>query len=145
MRSQHRVKVRWLAGIAVVLGLFAMHGLTATTASAAAHCGALPSHAATGHHEASAAASHDHATHDVAPLGLAKQSVTTMGVDLSGLEAGHAGVLCVAILIAGLILAALMRAERNPVRVGIRSRDAVRPSRGVRAPPDRAELSVWRN
>ena len=130
VREHPRPLTRWLAGLAVVVGLFAMHGLTATTASAAAHCGGMPAHAS---------AAHDAHMPDV------PGQLTTMGVSTAGLEAGHAGALCVAILLMGVVLTLLARSGRRPQPLRIDSRHGVRPSRGVRAPPDRADLSVWRN
>ena len=116
--------------MAVVIGLFAMHGLTATTASAAAHCGGIPTHSSAEHH--------------AEELG-APGPLVTMGVDAAGLDAGHAGALCVAILLMGVVLALMARNGRRPAPLRIDRRDGPRPSRGVRAPPDRADLSVWRN
>lgn len=130
MRENRRPLTRWLAGMAVVIGLFAMHGLTATTASAAAHCGGIPTHSSAEHH--------------AEELG-APGPLVTMGVDAAGLDAGHAGALCVAILLMGVVLALMARNGRRPAPLRIDSRHGARPSRGVRAPPDRADLSVWRN
>lgn len=133
MRENRRPLSRWLAGLAVVVGLFAMHGLTATTASAAVHCGGMPTHA--------------HAQGEPAELTelAGPATLTTMGVSTTGLDGGHAGALCVATLLAGLVIAALIRRERRPAPMQVRGADTSRPSRGVRAPPDRADLSVWRN
>lgn len=79
---------RWLLALLIVSGLFAMHGITATTASAATPCGV--------------AAPHDH--HAAAPAADRQPSLAA-----AGLAGGHEGALCLAVLVGGLLLGLLAR------------------------------------
>lgn len=137
MRTDRRLLTRWVLAVAAVLGLLAMHGLTASTASAAADCGDMPvaSHAVAHHLHAG-----DPAMQHAAPIGVA-----TMGVDLAGSDSAHTGMLCAAILLMAIVLGLMIRNTRREQPIRVRERNAGRPTRSVRAPPDHDDLSVWRN
>jgi hypothetical protein len=106
---------RWLLGLLVVGGLFAMHGITASAASAAAPCGVT--------------APHDHQAASGAP---GERGPTLASPDVAG---GHEGALCLAVLVGGLVLGLLTRRRNDDV-------DALRgqasfwaPSASGRSPP----------
>lgn len=108
---------RWLLALVVATGLLAMHGITASTASAAAPCGAAVPH----EHEAVPASG---------DLPTAQQAS-----DVESL-AGHAGALCLAILVGGLVVGALVR--RSPIRTLSDAGALASPPLAAtgRAPPD---------
>jgi hypothetical protein len=133
-----RHHLRWLLMAAAVIGLFAMHGLSATTASAMSDCGEVPhTHAASAHVMATMA--------DTAAA-QAPIAVTSMGLSTLG-DASNAGMSCLAILLIGFL--AFLVARRTgiwvtPAQAGLQRSDS---RSGGRAPPgpEQAELSVWRN
>lgn len=108
---------RWLLALVVATGLLAMHGITASAASAAAPCGAAVPH-----------------EHRAAP---ASGDLTTasQASDVESL-AGHAGAFCLAILVGGLVVGALVRC--TPLRALFDTRAHAGPPLAVagRAPPD---------
>lgn len=108
---------RWLLALVLATGLLAMHGITASTASAAAPCGAAVPHE---HHPVPA--SSDLPTvqqaSDVAPL------------------SGHAGALCLAILVAGLVVGLLVRRTQRGRRAHASGPTAPARAMTSRPPPD---------
>lgn len=79
---------RWLLALLIVSGLFAMHGITAATASASVPCGV--------------AAPHDHQA--AAPAADPQPTLAA-----AGLAGGHEGAVCLAVLVGGLLLGLLAR------------------------------------
>lgn len=149
---------RVLLALGALLGLLAMHGITASTASAAAPCGQAPTHAPASHsamaHGGMAHGGMAHGgMHDDAPPSAAALAATPVvqGVQVASLlgtdpEPGHAGMLCLAIL--GMALLLVLRGTRWPGS-GPQFDDgpAGRPgTRTSRAPPDDAQavLCRWR-
>jgi hypothetical protein len=132
-------------------GLLAMHGITATTASAAVSCGQAPTPAVgdSGAHATSHASQHDHgpATRGSAPVD-GPAIATVQGASLSGVLPGtdHAGMLCLAVLAVALLLG-LRRTgwTRQPALSTLGSRPVL-VARSPRAPPDDAQsvLCRWR-
>ena len=134
-------------------GLLAMHGITATTASAAAACGLAPIHAVgqVGGQSSAHDRAHDHG-HVPGPAaadpahGPAITTVQDAAVSGSPPTVDHAGMLCLAIL--AMVLLVGLRGTRRlspiaPAVVG--SRLALR-TRSPRAPPDdrQSVLCRWR-
>ena len=90
--SGYRVRVtipRWLLVLLIASGLFAMHGITASTASAAAPCGVV-------------------APHDQHGAASPAQSTGTVLVAPEQ-HGGHEGALCLAVLVGGLVVGLLRR------------------------------------
>ena len=110
---------RWLLALVVATGLLAMHGITASTASAAAPCGAAVPHE---HHAVPASGDLPTAQQasDVAPL------------------AGHAGALCLAILVGGLVVGLLVRRTVRGRCARAGGSTAPGPALASRPPPDTA-------
>ena len=107
---------RWLLALVVATGLLAMHGITTSTASAAAPCGTAVAHE---HH--SLPASGD--------LPMAQQAT-----DADPL-AGHTGALCLAILVGGLIVGLLLLRGTPRWHARMRGSAAAGVRRTSRPPP----------
>ena len=108
---------RWLLALVVATGLLAMHGITASTASAAAPCGAAVPH-------------EHHAVPASGDLPTASQASDV------GSLAHHAGALCLAILVGGLVVGALVRCTPLRVLSDARAHAGTPVAVAGRAPPD---------
>jgi hypothetical protein len=133
-----------MGSVIAFFGLFFMHGATASAAEV--HCAAL-SPILLGH-EVSAAHSN---TGEIGPASSdATESpalaMASTGV-ADGLHSEHAGGLCVAILLTGL-MAFLISRVRAQFRVSVAGiHESAMPVNGARPPPgpQRTMLSIWRN
>jgi hypothetical protein len=106
---------RWLLVLLVVSGLFVMHGITASTASAAAPCGVT-------------------APHDQHGLAAPSEPTGTV-VAAPDLAGGHDGALCLAVLVGGLVVGLLARRTAwDTSRSYLRDGTSIPASSG-RAPP----------
>ncbi len=118
-------------------GLLAMHGITASSASAALPCGQAPAHSSQhGHVMAEASDSHAPAIGDV------------NGASLAGTvsDSSHLGMLCLAVLVMALLIG-LRRTTLRPSHSGDLAGDVSFASgSGSRAPPDdqQSRLCTWR-
>jgi len=110
---------RWLLALVVATGLLAMHGITASTATAAAPCGAAVPHE---HHPVPAPGDLPTAQRasDVAPL------------------SSHAGALCLAILVGGLVVGLLVRRTLRSRHARASGSTMSGPAMTSRPPPDTA-------
>lgn len=135
--------MRWGALVAF-LGLFLMHGATASAAES--HCGgsALPAHAHT-----QSSAGHVTGTPD-AVIGeqvMSRENVTaTAGIPID-LASDQGGGLCIAILLTGLFAFLVGRARRSFGPAHIRSSALPISASGARPPPRPllSMLSMWRH
>lgn len=107
---------RWITAIAVLVGLAAMHGVTASSASAAAPCGVAVAHV------------HGDVPIDSASLGPTLS--TPMPVDPD-----HAGMACLVILLAGVVLALTLHRRRDGAPDTTPVPRALVPTRAGRGPP----------
>jgi hypothetical protein len=114
---------RWLLALVVATGLLAMHGITASTANAAAPCGAALPH-----------------EHTVVATGdpLADGLLTVQQVSDVQPLSGHAGALCLAILVGGLVVGLLVRRTPRGRHAAARGSTAPIVALAGRAPPDTA-------
>lgn len=136
VRFRHRSEIKWGAVIAL-LGLFIMHGATASAAPA--HCGG---ESAVGHVHSVAAIVHD----PRAGMSATNLQMSSVGVPLPAQDGG-AGGFCVAVLVVGF-LALLTRGALISLGAGTSSRPICASAPPLqRAPPapTRSELSIWRN
>lgn len=110
---------RWITAVAVLVGLAAMHGITASSASAAAPCGVAVAHV------------HGAAPEQADPV--ASSASWTSAPD--PLDGGHAGMACLVVLLAGVVLAVTLhrRSPADPDSAPLPR--ALVPTRSGRGPP----------
>lgn len=113
-----------LLAVLATVALLSMHGIAASSASAATPCGEVPGHV--------------HAMPTTGSDGPVAQT--------SGLDPSHAGAVCLAILVGGIILALVgrtVRRQSSGARVGTQPLLA---AVGVRGPPGPglSLLCTWR-
>jgi hypothetical protein len=110
-----------MTAIAVLVGLAAMHGITASSASAAAPCGLVVAH------------DHGGAPVDTAAL-VPTLSATTLSAPVP-IDADHAGMACLVILLAGFVVALTVLRRRDLGEATTPVRWAPAPTRTGRGPP----------
>lgn len=110
---------RWITAVAVLVGLAAMHGIAASSASAATPCGAAVTHV-----HGAPSADTDHAT-SAAPWTSPPDPV----------DIGHAGMACLVVLLAGVVLALTLHRRRTADPTSSRLVRALVPTRSGRGPP----------
>lgn|GEM_PF-6300504 len=133
---RRRSAVTWGAFVAL-LGIFMMHGASASAAPG--HCGDVR---VMGHVHATPSVGHQSSvgTQDQTP------ALASIGVPLPR-QAGDVGGLCVAILMAGVLVLLSHRAATTFDSQGSRRLVGTATAFVARAPPGprRSELSIWRN
>lgn len=138
MRPQ-RMALRFLGGVLAVAGLVAMHGITASTASA--QCATAHAVPVAAHAESAAA----HAESSTAHLESAGHEESALVLGTPAPDRGHPALLCIAILAAGALLLMLRRLGLALEPVFVATVPGEVRANGSRSPPTPELLGRWRN